>query len=85
MKNGGYDSVTRKEKIAYIVCVILCFASLIGIVIIGNLFGFHEDWSFNLLLLLGFIAGMCFVFILAFGLAIEGEETFKAITNNKRG
>lgn len=76
---GGYASISKGEKIAYITCSILCFASLLGIFIIGMLFGFHENWSFYLFLLLATIAGLSFMFILIFCAAISGEEIINTI------
>lgn len=72
---GGYDSVTKKEKIAF---VLSCFGFIMSI--IALYFGCVQHWGFYVMTAFGTIAGCCTLFLLVFSFAIEEEETLNSIT-----
>lgn len=76
---GGYDSVTKKEKIAF---VLSCFGFIMSI--IALCFGCVQHWGFYVMTAFGAIAGCCALFLLVFSFAIEGEETLNSITKKEK-
>ena len=76
---GGYDSVTKKEKIAF---VLSCFCFIMSI--IALCFGCVYHWGFYVMTSFGTIAGCCALFLLVFSFAIEGEETLNSITKKEK-
>lgn len=76
---GGYDSVTKKEKIAF---VLSCFGFIMSI--IALCFGCVYHWGFYVMTAFGTIAGCCALFLLVFSFAIEGEETLNSLTKKEK-
>lgn len=76
---GGYDSVTNKEKIAF---VLSCFGFIMSI--IALCFGCVYHWGFYVMTAFGTIAGCCALFLLVFSFAIEGEETLNSLTKKEK-
>jgi hypothetical protein len=76
---GGYDSVTKKEKIAF---VLSCFGFIMSI--IALCFGCVYHWGFYVMTAFGTIAGCCALFLFVFSFAIEGEETLNSLTKKEK-
>ncbi len=76
---GGYDSVTKKEKIAF---ALSCFGFIMSI--IALCFGCVYHWGFYVMTAFGAIAGCCALFLLVFSFAIEGEETLNSIIKKEK-
>lgn len=76
---GGYDSVTKKEKIAF---VLSCFGFIMSI--IALCFGCVYHWGFYVMTAFGTIAGCCALFLLVFSFAIEWEETLNSLTKKEK-
>lgn len=76
---GGYDSVTKKEKIAF---VLSCFGFIMSI--IALCFGCVYHWGFYVMTAFGTIACCCALFLLVFSFAIEGEETLNSLTKKEK-
>lgn len=76
---GGYNSVTKNEKIAF---VLSCFGFIISI--IALCFGCVQHWGFYAMTAFGAIAGCCALFLLVFSFAIEGEETLNSIIKKEK-
>lgn len=77
---GGYDSVTKKEKIAF---VLSCFGFIMSI--IALCFGCVQHWGFYVMTAFGAIAGCCALFLLVFSFAIEGGRNIKFHYKERKG